>query len=81
MIILIRKNSYVIIIFKKKKIELKCTPFHITCMAMCWKYFEESFTVTTIQELFLLAESHCALKNPPVGFVLELTIKLLLTLV
>lgn len=50
-------------------------------MAMCWKYFEESFTVTTIQELFLLAESHYALKNPPVGFVLELTIKLLLTLV
>lgn len=81
MIILIRKNSYVIIIiFKKKKIELKCTPFHITCMAMCWKYFEESFTVTTIQELFLLPESHCALKNPPMGFVLEL-IKLLLTLV
>lgn len=80
MIILIRKNSFVIIIFKKK-FELKCTPFHITCMAMCWKYFEESFTVTTIQELFLLPESHCALKNPPVGFVLELTIKLLLTLV
>lgn len=50
-------------------------------MAMCWKYSEESFTVTTIQELFLLPESHCALKNPPVGFVLELTIKLLLTLV
>lgn len=80
MIILIRKNSFVIIIFKKK-FELKCTPFHITCMAMCWKYFEESFTVTTIQELFLLPESHCALKNPPVGFILELTIKLLLTLV
>lgn len=80
MIILIRKNSFVIIIFKKK-FELKCTSFHITCMAMCWKYFEESFTVTTIQELFLLPESHCALKNPPVGFILELTIKLLLTLV
>lgn len=84
MFTLIKKTSWRLWYFKKNiwlKVEVHTIftyNFHCNMLEIFWEGV--IYRYITMQELFLLLDSQYALKRIPVGFIWELTIKLLLTL-